>query len=61
MSDNQTRDSDRNICHLSEGDLEMIVDGETVGPWLFDGTAIYVDLDEYEREKIWELITGSEK
>jgi len=44
--------SDKNVCCLSAGDLESIIDGEVVGPWLFDGEEVYVKMDTDECEKI---------
>ena len=45
-------DTERNVCRLSAGDFEMIADGETVGPWLFNGEAVYVKIDHSELGKI---------
>jgi len=42
----------RSVCLLSAGDLEMIADGEAVGPWLFGDSKVYVRLDESEVDKV---------
>jgi len=43
------------VCRLSAGDLEMIADGELVGPWLFDEKPVYVTVGEFEVDKIESL------
>jgi len=42
----------QNQCNLSAGDVEAILDGKEVGPWLFDGTAVSVQIDPTELEKV---------
>jgi hypothetical protein len=49
--------NDEATCNLSATDLEMIADGEKVGPWLLDGKAVYVQLDYQEDQKIDAVLT----
>ena len=41
-----------NVCNLSAGDVELLVEGERVGPWLFNGESVYVEVDAAEVEKL---------
>ncbi len=53
MSDDSSEnDLCQNQCNLSAGDVEAILEGKEVGPWLFDGTAVSVRIDPSELEKI---------
>lgn len=52
MSNSHTEtEHDANIS-LSAGDLELLADGQTVGPWIINDEVVRVEVDEWELEKV---------